>query len=514
MPITTGAKPGGLANGPKGLAKKALSGAGWTSLATAGRQILSLACVGILAHLLGPEAYGLMAMTSIVMVFVLNFRDLGTASAVIQRSEISENLVSSLFWVNCGIGLLLSALVFLSARPMAAFFHEPRVIGLLEILSLSCPISSAGLVHNALLTRNMAFRGLAIADIASAVGGYLVAIPCAFAGFGVWSLVFASLANAIISTACYMFMSGWTPRLRFDFAEIRSIAHFSLNLSGFGLVNYFARNADNIVVGRYLGKVSLGVYQMAYTLMLYPLQNISSLIGQVLLSPFSRIKEDDERFRTAYIKSSMLTGLITFPVMLGMGVVADPLVRALLGSTWLPVIPLFQILAPVGLVQSVQTFVGLIYVAKGRTDWMLRWSLVSTTLLVICFLAGARFGVRGVAIAYDFTYFGLLMYPGFRIPFRLIGLSSKRFARALWPKAAISLVMAAVCAGWLLGIGRMQVSNAWFRLLSTSLLGVLVYIGLMAKIRPGVILCLEETIGNSGSVLARRCLRAIGFFPE
>ena len=155
----------------------------------------------------------------------------------------------------------------------------------------------------------------------------------------------------------------------FDTNEIRSVSRFSLNLSGFGVINYFARNADNdIIVGRSLGQVSSSsYYQMAYTLMLYPIQNISSMISQVLLPAFSAIQSDDERLRSAYVRSCMLIGLVTFPLMAGLAVVADPFVRVVLGTKWIPAIRVFQILAPVGLIQSIQTTGGSIFVAKGRS---------------------------------------------------------------------------------------------------------------------------------------------------
>jgi PST family polysaccharide transporter len=472
--------------------------------------VLTLSCVALLARLLGPSAYGLMAMANVVMMFLLNFRDLGTAAAVIQRPTVSDRLLSSLFWLNCGIGVVLCSVVFGSSWGAAAFFHEPRLKQLLQVLAISFFVTSAGVVHNALLTRNMSFKSLAVVDIASAAGGYAIAIPFALAGFGVWSLVFSNLANSLIATVLYWRFGRWAPKFQFDSAEIRSIGKFSLNLSGFGAVNYFARNADNIVVGRFLGKDGLGFYQMAYTLMLYPVQNISSVMGQVLLPAFSRIQDDNERFRSAYLKSCMLTGLITFPVILGMCAVADPLIRLILGAKWIPAISTFQILAPVGMMQSIQTGVGHIYVAKGRTDWMFRWAIGSTPVLVACFLVGARYGVSGVATAYACVYLGILMVPGFLIPFRLIDLPFREFARRMWPQTAIALVMAIACIGWLRGAQWLHVSNLWIELITTSTLGACVYILLMIKIQPEAVLCLQETLHGRPADLLGKALRMAG----
>ncbi len=498
---------------PQGLSQKVVAGAGWSSMSSVARQILSLVCVGFLARRLGPGSYGLMAMANVLMVFLLNFRDLGTVTAIIQKTEVSNRLLSSLFWTNCAFGLALTLFVFGSAGPAGRFFQEPRLPAIVRALSVSFLITAAGSVHNALLTRSMSFRHIAYIDLMSSVAGYVIAITGALSGIGVWSLVFANLANAIVTTLGYWWFGRWTPRLEVDRREIRSIARFSLNLSGFGLVNYFNRNADNIVVGRILGAEPLGFYQMAYNLMLYPIQNISSVLGQVLLPAFSKIQSDDDRFRSAYIRSSMLIGLITFPLLMGMAVLADPLVRAVLGDKWVAVIPLFRILAPVGIIQSVQGSIGQIYVAKGRTDLMFRWGMGAAVVLLTGFMLGVRFGVRGVAVAYAVSYIGVLMYPGFAIPFRLIGLSFSFFARCFWPQLAISLAMTAICAGWINSLAAMSYSNPWGILISTSLIGAFVYIALMVKIRPSVVLHMEQAVGSLPDSLAGRCLRAIGLFP-
>lgn len=489
------------------LTSKTLYATGWSAMASFGRQALSLASVAILARLLGPSAYGLMAMAVLITNFLVNFRDLGTASAVVQRVSVSRRMLSSLFWVNLGLGVLLCIVVLGVAGSASVFFHKPELKGILQALGFSFFIAAASAVHSAILRREMAFKKLAIADLGAAVAGYIVAISCALAGMGVWSLVLANLASSLVTTMLVWLFCDWRPSFEFDMGEVRSTTGFSLNLSGFGLVNYFTRNADNVVVGRFLGSEQLGFYQMAYTLMLYPLQNISAVIAQVLIPAFSRIQNDNERFRSAYVRSLMLIGLITFPVMAGLGVVADPFVRAVLGPKWIPVIPVFQILASVGLVQSVQTTVGQIYVAKGRTDWMFRWGLANAIISVIAFLIGVRYGIKGVAIAYFAAYFSFTLYSGFAIPFRLIELRFGDFARQLWPQIAITIVMAAVCFVWLLGLGLVPVTNAWTLLVSTSAIGFCTYVFLLLRFRPAVVGYFEDVLEHQGqSPLFRRVL--------
>lgn len=447
--------------------------------------------------MLGPGAYGVMGMANLLLVVVLNFRDLGTGTAIIQRLSIGHKLLASLFWVNSAIGVFLALVVVALSGVTARFFHTPELVPILCTISLSFALTSPGIVPNSLLYREMRFKALAVADLSAALITYIVALSCAYSGLGVWSLVFANLANSASSTAFYWLASHWRPTMEFHPAEIRSIMGFSLNLSGFGLTNYVYRNADNIIVGRVLGRVPLGNYQMAYNMMLIPLQNISSVIAQVVLPAFSQIQQDNERFRLAYVRVSSIVALFTFPVMAGLAVVADPLVRAVLGRKWIDAIPIFQILAPVGLMQSIQTLVGTIYSAKGQTKWLFGWGLLNCVVLIPAFLIGVHFGAEGVAIAYCAAYFCLLAYPGFAIPFRLVGLKVRDFASALTPQLLLTLGMTLVCALWVRLLITASVSNPWIQLSSTSVLGTVVYIGGLFFVRPPVLNYVKGMMADS-----------------
>lgn len=487
-----------------GLTRRAVGGAGWSALATIARQALSVAAVAVLARRLGPAAYGLMGMAATVTALLTNFRDLGTAAAIIQRPEISRKLLSTLFWANLGFGSLLMMTVALVAGPTAWFFHAVQLKAILRVLSVSFLFQSAGTVHNALLNREMRFKPTALADIASAVAGYAVAIGMALSGFGVWSLVIANLVSALALTLVYWASSGWRPSMMFSRDEIRQVAGFSLNLSGFGLVNYFARNADNVVVGRYLGAGPLGYYQMAYNLMMYPLQNVTSTLCQVLLPAFSKIQHDNGRFAEAYVRSCSLIALIAFPLMAGMGIAAKPLVYAVLGPKWIPVIPVFRILAPIGMFQSVHSTVGLIYVAKGRTGWMFRMGIFATAVFVSAFLIGVRYGITGVATAYGIAYFLVVLYPALAVSFRIIDLKVAYFARQLWPQVMITGIMVFACAGWQWFLSRVAVTNTWVQLISTVVTGAGTYVLLMRWLRPPAIRYAGDVLSQLESGPARR----------
>lgn len=468
--------------------------------------MLSIASVTTVARVLGPSAYGIMGMAALLLAFVLSLRDLGTGMAIVQRVDVSHRLLSSLFWLNFLVGLVLAAFVAGTSPLTAQFFHTPALVPILCTLSISIWLTSCGIVHNSILLREMRYRWLAIADLGSAVAGYVVALICAYSGLGVWSLVFSNVATAATGCLFYWFATGWRPGFVFNRSEIRSVAGFSLNLSGAVLLNFFARNADNIVIGRLRGKSELGDYQMAYNLMLTPISNISSMISQITFPAFSRVQADDARFRSAYVRQSMMVGLLTFPVLAGMGILADPLIHVVLGPKWLGSIALFQILAPVGLVQSVATLVGQIYAAKARTDLMFRWSIYYTVLLVIAFVVGAHFSTVGVAIAYAVTYLVLLAYPGFAIPFHLIGLRVRDYAATLLPQILITATMVVCCQLWRWLLDSVAIRSSWVHLVTTTLVGALVYAGLLIRLRPPVMDAMEEIMYGSGNPLVRRTI--------
>jgi PST family polysaccharide transporter len=455
------------------LKQLAVSGTKWSAVSQLGRQGIQFVTLVILARLLAPEDFGLVGMTTVVIGFLALFKDLGTSAAVIQRQDVTEELLSSVFWLNVFFGAVVMLLLYAVSPWVAAFYREPRVVPILKVLSATFFISGLSILHQALLQRDMAFNRIAKIEVSATVFGAIVGIGAAFAGWGVWSLVFQSLAIVLVTTVLLWIFSSWRPRLVFRLNNLRSIAHYSFNLLGFNFFNYLARNADYLLIGRFLGAEALGYYTLAYRIMLYPLQNISSVLGRVMFPAFSRLQKQLARFRTAYLRVAASIASVTFPLMLGLLALVAPFVLAILGEQWEPVIILLIILAPVGLTQSIGTTVGTIYQATGRTDWMFWWGATAGILRVIAFVIGLRWGIVGVATAYAIITFALL-YPNYAIPFRLIQLRVPKFALSLWRPFISSLLMATIVY---LGKSLLpaDLSNQW-QLGILVPLGVVVYI--------------------------------------
>jgi PST family polysaccharide transporter len=453
------------------LKQQVVSGVKWSAVAQASQQVLHLATTVVLANLLIPDAFGLMGMALVFIGFLEIFKHLGTAVAVIQRKEISEELLSSVFWLNTVFGLLVMLLLIGGAPLLAEVYQEPDVTPIIRALAVGFLISGVSILQQALLQRKMAFNTLAHINMGAALLGSIAGIGAALLGAGVWSLVAKSIVTDTTKTIWLWGASRWRPHFLFRWGEIWSISNYSLNLTGFTIFKYFANNVDYLLIGRYLGAEALGYYTLAYRLMLYPAWNISGVIARVTFPAYVQMQDEDVRLRDAHKKVSSTIAFVTFPLMLGMMVVAEPFVMALFGPDWAPVILLLTLLAPIGMEQSVGYILEPIYRAKGRTDWLFWWGIVSGVLKTVAVIIGLQWGVVGVAVGYVLSTL-LLMYPSYAIPYRLIGLPVREFAQALARPFLGSLLMVAVvlAAQWLLGG---LLSSVW-------LLAVLVVLGGLA----------------------------------
>jgi len=412
------------------LQEQAATNVKWASASRIGGQGFQFVTTVILARLLVPSDFGLIGMAMVVIGFVEVFRDLGTSAAIIQRQEVNDSILSSLFWCNVGFALLCALVVYLLSPLVATFYKETRLTPILLGLSLCLLFSGAGVLHSALLQKNLAFKVLARIELTSAFIGGGIAIGLALYGAGVWALVFQALFTSLASTILLWSRSAWRPSFIFSWAEIRSVSGYSLNLTGYRVFNYLARNADYLLIGRYLGATDLGYYTLAYQIMLYPVRNITAVMSRVLFPLFSKIQDDNLRFRNAYLKICFAIAIVVFPMMAGVWIVSKYLILAIFGHRWEPVILLLLILSPLGMIQAIGATVGPIYQAKGRTDWIFLWGIGSGIFVTIAFVVGLQWGVVGVAGAYTIAGI-ILFYPNFIIPFRLIELKFGELIKVL-----------------------------------------------------------------------------------
>jgi O-antigen/teichoic acid export membrane protein len=430
-------------NSSRDLKRIAVRGLLWTGAGSLWRQLVQVATSLTLAHLLTPEIFGLLAMALVFTEVAQLFVDFGLGLAVVQTREPSPLLLSSCFWLGSGAATGAALLLSCAAPGIAAAFGDPRITPLVPFLAVNLVLSSPVTIPSSLLQRELRFAALAKITFVSAAIGSAVAVIMATAGFGIWSLIAQPLIGTVAMSVLVFTVSRWHPRWEFSWPSLQGVIRFGIGLFGSSLLNYCERNADNFLIGRFLGATSLGFYNMAYQLMLFPLGLVSSAVGKVTFPILADLRADLDQYRRFYLKTCSIIGFVTFPMMCGLFVVADQFVAVVLGNKWLSAITVIKILCPLGMVQSIVTTVGHIFNSTSRTSTAFRWTLVSTPITVLAFAVGLRWGIEGVAACYGAVSTGLFFFL-FRVAFRIVGLRVRSLAAALWRPLACALLMAVV----------------------------------------------------------------------
>lgn len=431
-----------------GLKGATVRGTAWTAASQASQQIIQVGITIVLARLLLPREYGLVGMVAVFTGFAMLFVYSGFGAAIVQRNRLTAAHLATAFWANLGAGIAIAALAAAFAPLVALFYGQPEIVSIMPVAALGFILASLSVVQTAILERRMMFRRIALVENVSLVGAGAVATVCAVAGLGVWSLVVFSLVSNAVESSILWILSDWRPTRTFDRMALRDLWGFSGGLLGSQAINYWNRNLDNLLVGRFVGAYALGIYTRAYTLMMLPLAQVSSVAGRTLFPALSRMQESPERVRRAYLRAVGVIAFLTFPIATGLYVAARPLILTLLGARWAGVVPLLQILSVAIVAQSIATTAGNIYQSQGRTDWEFRWQIFAGVTAFVAFGIGVHWGVKGVAVAVAARSL-VLLYPGLAIPGRLIGMRFGDVALTVWPVLVAALLASA--GAWLVG---------------------------------------------------------------
>lgn len=374
---------------------------GITTMTSQGLQLLlRVGGTAIIARLLTPADYGLIGMVTVIVNFAQMFKDAGLSMATVQKAHITEEQISTLFWLNVLISVILGLIVLAGSPLVALFYGRPELTTVTAALSISFIISGLTIQHQALLRRNMQFGTLANIQIVAQGISLAATFILALLGWRYWALVGGSLVNAITSTLMTAFFCPWIPGRMQRGTGVRSMLKFGSQLTAFDFMNYFSRNFDNILIGRYISAEALGLYARAYQLFMMPITQIRRPLNQVALPVLSSLRDQPDRYIKYYQRLIDMLATATIPLTLYCIIEAEFLVKILLGGQWSAVVPLFQILAIAGLIQAVAGTMGLVLVSCGFANRYLYWGLFNSILTVTSFIVGLPFGVKGVAIAY------------------------------------------------------------------------------------------------------------------
>jgi PST family polysaccharide transporter len=385
----------------KDLKEKTIRG-GFARLAAQGAGfILRLVSIMVLARLLGPKDFGLVGMVTVFTGVLSLFRDFGLSSAAIQCATVTDEQISTLFWINLLVGALLGFLSAAMAPFIAAFYHEPRLLGVTIALASGFLFNAAGVQHGVLLQRQMRFTALAVINTVGLIVGTAIAIVGAMAGYGYWSLVAMALAMPLITTIGFWLSTGWVPGRPRRRVGIRSMMRFGSIVTVNGLVLYIANNLEKVLLGRFWGVDALGIYGRSYQLINIPTDNLNSAAGEVAFAALSRLQDDPSRLRSYFLKGYSLILAMTLPITVACALFADDVVFVLLGAKWAAAAPILRLLAPTIFIFAIANPLGWLMFSLGKVERSLKISFVIAPLMIAGYVLGLPYGPRGVACGYS-----------------------------------------------------------------------------------------------------------------
>jgi PST family polysaccharide transporter len=385
----------------------------------AGRGVNALvqfASTILLARLLSPHEFGIVAMVTALVLFAPILVDLGTTDASTQKATISHEEISSLFWLNVTIGAAVTALFAACSPLIAAFYGEPALVSISLTLSLAFVMTAISIQHYALMRRAMEFRRIAAIDLSANTISSIACVVLALRGWGYWALVAKPILQLAL-TACGAWLScPWLPGRPRLTSGTRELVGFGLGVTGFTVMDTISRSADRIALGFFNGPGSLGYFQNAFLLYFNVLNIVTEPMHNIGVSSLTRLRDNVHELKRAWFAALSLTTFLCAPAFAVLAVTGQDFAIILLGEKWAPVGTLLCVFAIRGIANSVERTMGWLHVVAGRSDRWMRWGMFSAACQLVALMAGLPFGAMGVAIAYTVAMFCLtvpaLAYSG------------------------------------------------------------------------------------------------------
>lgn len=380
--------------------KRAASGAVMVFASQGLRVSLTMLSTIVVARILSPRDYGIAAMAAPVTSFLLMFQNIGLDQAVVQSREVDDQRLTALFWVNIMLCLGVAAALMLVSPVVGWFYHTPEAGYFVAASGLTALMTAPTLLHTALLNRELRFGALCLVDMMNSVTVFVATFVFALLLHSYWALWVGAFLGAVVSFIALWSFERWRPGLRFHFEGIGHMLRFGRNITGFNLANFFARNLDNVLIARRWGGATLGLYDRAYKLMMFPLQNINNPISNVMLPILGKLQDQPARYRQAYVMAVRGIQLLAIPGVVVAVITNERLVPFLLGERWAGVSPIFFWLGLGALIQPAGNPTGWLFISSDRTRDYMMWGIFSTITTVTAFFIGLPHGAVGVAMAY------------------------------------------------------------------------------------------------------------------
>jgi O-antigen/teichoic acid export membrane protein len=464
------------------LPKLARRGLGWSSALLVGKYTLSIATTAILARLLNARDYGLLAMVATITVLAQAISDCGLSWATVQREKLERNQIDALFLINCAFGIILTTLCCVAAPYAASFYHRPELTRIIYATSGMLFLSAVAVQPNALLLRQMKLKELNFCGMGSLVVSAAVTITMAFRGYGYWALVVQLLLQQFIVAVLSFPVSGYYPRWPKHLSNIAPLLRFGGYSTLYGIVNYFSRNLDNVLVGKYCGAAALGYYSRAYFLMTLPGMVVIGMFSSTLIPALSSLRKDPAGMQAVYLRAVRLIVMLGCSFAFFLAAAAPELVEIVYGTKWNAVVPILLWLSIAGVFQPLQNTSQWLYIVAERGRGMFLMGSFIAVSAAIAFALGIRSGPVGVAHAYAIAN-TIIAYPVLLMGHRACGLAMEKTIAAAAPLLFSALTMGivvylvgAASSAFGLGVGE--------RLLLKGVTGVGVYAACVWRLSP------------------------------
>lgn len=363
----------------------------------------------VVARLLFPADYGLIGMIAIFLAIPDVLVNSGFGAALIQKKSASNTDFSTVFYFNIIVGIIVYIILYLSAPLIANFFNEPQLVLITRVVGLTIIINSFALIQRTILTKNLNFKVQTKISLIAIIPSGVIGILFAYNGYGVWAIVFQSLSNRIFATSFFWILNTWRPKLVFKFQSLKSMFAFGSNLLIAGLFHTVFSRVYTVVIGKFYNAESLGNYSRAKQFVTMPAESITSILERIAFPVFSTLQNDIDKLLIGFRKFVKIAAFINFPIMLGLMVVSEPLVRLILTDKWIQIVPYIQVICIRGLIAPLHTLSLSILKAKGDSRIFLRIDITKHIISTIVLFVVYRWGIMAiiysnVALAYLFYY--------------------------------------------------------------------------------------------------------------
>lgn len=476
------------------LRQKTFSGVRWSTFSSFGRAALQIVQISILARILTPADFGLVALVISIMAILQIFADAGISNAIIHYHDISQNQLSSLYWLNVGVSVFLALLLLVISPWVSIWYGQPEMKLLLLVAGGTLVVGALAQQIRVVAQKKLRFEALAKIEIFSTLFGFMMTVTSAFKGAGVYSIVVGSFTTATIGCALVWIRlaGGWRPQFRLNILEIREFLIFGAYMIGNNLANTFNSQIDIMLGGKILGSQAIGLYSMPRDLNLRIAGIINPIITNVGLPVMARAQNDKALLKRVYLQTMRMTASVSFPVYITLALFSPETVQILLGAKWEAAVPLLRIFSVWGMLRSIGNPIGSLLMACGRADISFRWNMALLIFMPPVIWGGSQYGASGMALTMA-ALMALLYWPNWYFQVRpLCGANFIEYSIQLYVPFALSLVGG--------GVGYLSVylfSDNMIRLSLGLLVGAVVYIGLSWQYNRVWIMSMWELVTGS-----------------